>query len=192
MNLVFSQSTSATVIQREFEEELVAALVMQDRIDVSLVGDIADMEDGSTDALCIEGVRGDMLCASWHAVDAALHFLSRMSVVGRTGPSAPRNSMTLPVITTSGQYDPMQRRIECLNLTGYTSVQAARKAILSILSGDPHESTPVTRSDACDPEFAPDKPNNLSPVKAMPPRSGTKQPADELDSLLDEFDEADV
>ena len=192
MNLVFSQSTSATVVHREFEEELVAVLVMQDRVDVSLVGDIADMEDGSTDALCIEGVRGDMLCASWHAVDAALQYLNRLSVVGRTEPSTTLDTAALPVITTSGQYDPMQRRIACLNLTEYTSVQAARQAILEILSGKPQESILLTPADACDTEIALDKPNNVSPVKAMPRRTGTKQSTDELDYLLDEFDAADV
>ena len=192
MNLVFSQSSTADAARREFEEELVAALVMRDRIDVSLVGDIADIETHSTDALCIEGVRGDMLCASWHAADTALQFLARMSVVGQTDNSGGKDSTILPVITTSGQYDPMQRRIVCLDLADYASAQTARQAILATLTESSSIEIASAQSDANKVADVHRTQDVATPARPMPRRTNVNPSDDDLDHLLDEFDLADL
>ena len=61
MKLVLSQSHQNDPKRRDTEQDLVASLLMQDRIEVILVEDLDQLDNESTDTLCIQGIRGDML-----------------------------------------------------------------------------------------------------------------------------------
>ena len=66
MAIVLSQTDKPSTDMRDFEEELVAILLMKDGLEVSIIGDIANIEPDSTDALCLEGVRGNLFLVSWY------------------------------------------------------------------------------------------------------------------------------
>ena len=83
MKLVLSQSHQNDPTRRDTEQELVASLLMQDRIEVILVQDIAQLEDESTDALCLQGIRGDMLVVAWHNSVDCTELLRRLGIVGK-------------------------------------------------------------------------------------------------------------
>jgi hypothetical protein len=189
MKLVLSQSHQNDPTRRDTEQELVASLLMQDRIEVILVQDVAQLENESTDALCLQGIRGDMLVVAWHnTVDCTEH-LRRLGIVGQfDGDTATTSS--LPIVLPSGQYDAMQRRIAFLDLISITDPSNARQQILTLLrAGKQKRKTILTQTDHAPVNL------DLSPaksVKVMPRRSEEATTLDDLDLLLDEMDGANL
>ena len=116
MAIVLSQTDKPSTDLRDFEEELVAILLMKDGVEVSIIGDIANIEPDSTDALCLEGVRGNLFLVSWYDQTEAKPLLEAAGVIG-TYDGQPATS-TLP-IASPGHYDPLQRQILCLNLSQF-------------------------------------------------------------------------
>lgn len=189
MKLVLSQSHQNDPTRRDTEQELVASLLMQDRIEVILVQDVAQLENESTDALCLQGIRGDMLVVAWHnTVDCTEH-LRRLGIVGQFDGDTATTS-ALPIVLPSGQYDAMQRRIAFLDLISITDPSNARQQILTLLrAGKQKRKTILTQTDHAPVNL------DLSPaksVKVMPRRSEEATTLDDLDLLLDEMDGANL
>ena len=189
MKLVLSQSHQNDPTRRDTEQELVASLLMQDRTEVILVQDVAQLETESTDALCLQGIRGDMLVVAWHnTVDCTEH-LRRLGIVGQFDGDTATTS-ALPIVLPSGQYDAMQRRIAFLDLTSITDPSNARQQILTLLrAGKQKRKTILTQTDHAPVNL------DLSPaksVKVMPRRSEEATTLDDLDLLLDEMDGANL
>jgi hypothetical protein len=162
---------------------------MQDRIEVILVQDVAQLENESTDALCLQGIRGDMLVVAWHnTVDCTEH-LRRLGIVGQFDGDTATTS-ALPIVLPSGQYDAMQRRIAFLDLISITDPSNARQQILTLLrAGKQKRKTILTQTDHAPVNL------DLSPaksVKVMPRRSEEATTLDDLDLLLDEMDGANL
>jgi hypothetical protein len=189
MKLVLSQSHQNDPTRRDTEQELVASLLMQDRTEVILVQDVAQLENESTDALCLQGIRGDMLVVAWHnTVDCTEH-LRRLGIVGQFDGDTATTS-ALPIVLPSGQYDAMQRRIAFLDLTSITDPSNARQQILTLLrAGNQNRKTIPTQTDHApvNSDLSPSK-----PVKVMPRRSEAATSLDDLDLLLDEMDGANL
>jgi len=162
---------------------------MQDRIEVILVQDVAKLENESTDALCLQGIRGDMLVVAWHNTEDCMVHLRRLGIVGKfDGDTA--TPPVLPIALPTGQYDAMQRRIAFLDLTCITDASNSRQQILTLLhtakqtnSGRPTETEHATINSNLSP------PN---PIKVMPKRSEEATSIDHLDLLLDEMDGANL
>ena len=128
--VVISQSVSG-VERRDFEEELIAHLLMEtDGIEVTVIPDLEHLEDDTTGLLCLEGIKGDLIFASWNDPPTAFGKLAEKSIVGRFGrtsqsPSIPENFASIIGTSSTGEplqpgvYDAMQRRIYCLDLNGF-------------------------------------------------------------------------
>ncbi len=189
MKLVLSQSHQNDPVRRDIEQELVASLLMQDRIEVILVQDVAQLEVESTDALCLQGIRGDMLLVAWHnTVDCTAH-LRRLGILGKFDGDTATTSI-LPIALPSGQYDAMQRHIAFLDLTRTADPSNSRQKILTLLrAGKQNRQTITTKT-----EHAPVNPNlsPTKPIKVMPRRSEEATSLDDLDLLLDEMDGANL
>jgi len=189
MKLVLSQSYQNDPVRRDTEQELVSSLLMQDRIEVILVQDVAQLENESTDALCLQGIRGDMLVVAWHnTIDCTGH-LRRLGIVGKfIGETV--TTPVLPIALPSGQYDAMQRRIAFLDLTEIADPTSSRQQILTLLrDGKQNRQTIPTKTDHAlvHPDLSPTK-----PIKAMPRRIEETTSLDDLDLLLDEIDGANL
>ena len=189
MKLVLSQSHQNDPVRRDTEQELVASLLMQDRIEVILVQDVAKLENESTDALCLQGIRGDMLVVAWHnLVDCTTHLRS-LGIVGKFDGDTTA-APALPIALPSGQYDAMQRRIVFLDLTEITDPSNARQHILTLLRA----SEQIRQTIPTQVIQSPANPNSssLKPIKKMPRRSEGAATIDDLDLLLDEMDGANL
>jgi len=190
MKLVLSQSHQNDPQRRDTEQELVASLLMQDRIEVILVEDVAQLENESTDALCIQGIRGDMLVVAWHHTTDCIEHLRRLGIVGQFD-GDDETPPELPIALPSGQYDAMQRRIVCLDLTAVADASNSRQQILTLLRAG--KAIPQSiRTDATNVAENQNKSRLNKPIKAMPRRSGEEPSLDELDLLLDEIDGANL
>lgn len=185
MAIVLSQTDQPSTQRRDFEEELVAILLMKDGLEVTIIGDIANIEAESTDALCLEGVRGNLLFISWYSQDDAEGHLGRAGVIGsfHGAPKPP----TLP-IATPGHYDPFQRAILCFDLSPFERPIDARRELLRTLDHQRKGETPNAPAPKATHTSHPAPPA----TKPMPKRQETSTTHDPLDSLLDAFDEMEL
>ncbi len=183
MKLILSQSNQNDPKRLHTEQELVASLLMRDRIEVIIVQDAAQLEIASTDALCIQGIRGDMLVVAWHPTVDCNEHLRRLGVIGRFDGDA-TVTPDLPIALPSGHYDAMRRRIVCLDLNDIEGPANARQQILTLLRDE-------RRNDIEIPSGTPSAPSNTrptQPIKVMPRRSADPPSSDELDLLIDKID----
>ena len=186
MKLLLSQSHRNDPKRRDTEQELVASLLMQHRIEVILVEDLAHLEGDSTDALCIQGIRGDILVVAWHQAVSCIECLRRMGVMGKfDGDPAPTSK--LPIALPAGQYDAMQRRIICLDLTDIDDPSSARQQILTLLREGEQDGKRISSAQSMIPVKENTSPRN-EPIKVMPKRKREPISTDHLDQLLDEID----
>jgi len=181
--VVLSQTDKPSTEHRDFEEELVAILLMKDGLEVSIIGDIANIEDDSTDALCLEGIRGNLFFVSWYNDQQARVHLESASVIGSyNDPPA-----TLP-IANPGHYDPLQRTIKCLDLSQFNKPIDARRSILKTIEESNKNIADRTQAKQSGTSARPTAP----PTKPMPKRQSTTDTTDALDSLLDAFNDIDL
>ena len=183
MAIVLSQTDKPSTEHRDFEEELVAILLMKDGLEVSIIGDIANIEKDSTDALCLEGIRGNLFFVSWYNDQHAKQHLESAGVIGthNAQPTA------LP-IATPGHYDPLQRTIQCLDLSQFRKPIDARRSILKTIEQRNSTNTERRKAHQQDNSDRPAAP----PTKPMPRRQKPDNTADDLDSLLDAFNDIDL
>ena len=185
MAIVLSQTDKPSTTHRDFEEELVAILLMKDQLEVSIIGDIANIESDSTDALCLEGIRGNLFFLSWYDQTQAKSLLTAAGVIGSYGERRP--SGALP-IANPGHYDPLQRNILCLDLSQFSKPIDARRAVLRTLQEKQQQHREQTQKQNLTKPTTPEAP----PTKPMPKRQQSTSATDPLDTLLDAFDEIDL
>ena len=156
---------------------------MKDGLEVSIIGDIANIEDDSTDALCLEGIRGNLFFISWYNDQQARVHLESASVIGSFNDSP----ASLP-IANPGHYDPLQRTIKCLDLSQFNKPIEARRSILKTIeerNKNVADRTQLKQTNTCEQPTAP-------PTKPMPKRQDATNTTDALDSLMDAFNEIDL
>lgn len=85
ITVVVSQGQSAHPEKRTLEEGLVAALLMEGGIEVTVIPHLYDLTPGSTGMLCLEGIQGDLVVASWLFPRAAHWTLDRGGIKGHFG-----------------------------------------------------------------------------------------------------------
>lgn len=64
--------------QAEHEEQWITKLLFEERLDATLVADLAQIQLESTDHLCLEGLRGDFVLVSWHSKELVAEQLARL------------------------------------------------------------------------------------------------------------------
>src|SRR5438270_7485273 len=87
LTVVLSQAQGKHPAKRALEESLVAALIMEPGLDVSVIPYLYDLGPDHTGRLFLEGVGGDMVVLTWLYPRAAYWVLDRDGIKGRFGES---------------------------------------------------------------------------------------------------------
>ena len=87
LTVVISQSQGKNPAKRALEEELAAALIFDETVDVSLVPHLYDMSADHTGMMFMRSVPGDVLVLSWLYPRASRWILDRAGVRGHEGVS---------------------------------------------------------------------------------------------------------
>lgn len=85
ITVVISQGQSASPDKRGLEEALVGTLLMESGVEVTVIPHLYDLAPGTTGMLCLEGITGDMVVASWLFPRAAHWTLDRGGIKGHFG-----------------------------------------------------------------------------------------------------------
>jgi len=83
--VVISQAPAASADARQLEEDLVADLMFEQDIDVSVVPHLPRLTEGTTGLLCLEGIKGDFVLLTWLEAQDARSFLAERGIHGRVG-----------------------------------------------------------------------------------------------------------
>jgi NAD-dependent dihydropyrimidine dehydrogenase PreA subunit len=85
LTAVISQGQSANPAKRKLEEDLVAALLMERGIEVTVIPNLYDLAPDGTGMLCLQGIAGDMVLCGWLYPRAAHWILERNGIHGQIG-----------------------------------------------------------------------------------------------------------
>ncbi|HWA99845.1 MAG TPA: ferredoxin family protein, partial [Pirellulales bacterium] len=131
ISVVISQGQSANPIKRKLEEELVAALLFERGVEVTVVPHLYDLKVEGTGMLCLQSLPGDLIVLSWLYPRAAFWTLDRNGIRGRLGatllvsdeneeePEEPKEND--PALDASRSVP--NRAIYCLDLRAANTVQ---------------------------------------------------------------------
>lgn len=87
ISVVISQGQSQNPAKRGLEEDLVAALLMEPGIDVTVIPHLYDLPPDGTGMLALQGIKGNMIVLSWLYERAARWILDRNGICGHAGQS---------------------------------------------------------------------------------------------------------
>jgi NAD-dependent dihydropyrimidine dehydrogenase PreA subunit len=87
ITVVLSQAQGKNPAKRALEESIVAALIMEPNLEVSVIPYLYDLGPDHTGRLFLESVRGDMVVLSWLFPRAAFWVLDRDGIKGQYGES---------------------------------------------------------------------------------------------------------
>src|SRR5215831_15642003 len=85
LTVVLSQAQGKNPAKRALEESIVAALIMEPDLDVSVVPYLYDLDPQHTGRLFLESVQGDMVLLGWMYPRAAFWLLDRDGIKGHFG-----------------------------------------------------------------------------------------------------------
>jgi NAD-dependent dihydropyrimidine dehydrogenase PreA subunit len=85
VTVVLSQAPGKHPVKRALEESVVAALLLEPDLEVSVVPNLYDLGPDHTGRLFLESVRGDMVVLSWLYPRAAFWLLDRAGIKGQLG-----------------------------------------------------------------------------------------------------------
>ncbi len=85
LSVVVSQSRSQNPKKRELEEQIVARLLGERGIEVTVVPNLYDLRPDGTGMLCLSGISGDLVICSWLFPRAARWILDRNQICGQEG-----------------------------------------------------------------------------------------------------------
>jgi len=85
LTVVVSQSRSQNPKKRSLEEQIVAGLLGEPGVDVTVVANLYDLPPEGSDMLCLSGIAGDLVVCSWLYPRAARWILARHNIRGREG-----------------------------------------------------------------------------------------------------------
>src|ERR1700758_259318 len=87
LTVVLSQAQGKNPAKRALEEAIVAALILEPGLDVSVIPYLYDLGPDHTGLLYLESVQGDMVVLSWLFPRAAFWLLDRDGIKGHLGES---------------------------------------------------------------------------------------------------------
>ena len=85
LTVVVSQAPGKHPAKRSLEESVVAALIMEPGLEVSVVPNLYDLGPDHTGRLFLDSVKGDLVVLSWHFPRAAFWLLDRDGIKGHLG-----------------------------------------------------------------------------------------------------------
>src|SRR3984957_76697 len=87
LTVVVSQAQGKNPAKRALEEAIVAALILESGLDVSVVPYLYDLDPTHTGRLFLESIQGDMCVLTWNFPRAAFWLLDRDGIKGHFGES---------------------------------------------------------------------------------------------------------
>src|SRR3954449_12741812 len=85
ITVVLSQAQGKHPVKRALEESIVAALIMEPGLEVSVIPHLYDLGPDHTGRLFLESVTGDLVVLSWLFPRAAFWLLDRDGIKGHLG-----------------------------------------------------------------------------------------------------------
>ena len=85
ISVVVSQGPSKNPVKRKLEEDIVAALLFENGIDVTVVPNLYDIKPDGTGMLALKSITGNMIVCSWLFERAAHWVLDRNDISGHVG-----------------------------------------------------------------------------------------------------------
>src|SRR5215204_6221445 len=85
VTVVLSQAPGKHPAKRALEESVVAALLLEPGLEVSVVPNLYDLGPDHTGRLFLDAVKGDLVVLSWHYPRAAFWLLDRCGIKGQLG-----------------------------------------------------------------------------------------------------------
>jgi NAD-dependent dihydropyrimidine dehydrogenase PreA subunit len=85
LTVVVSQGQSANPAKRKLEEDVVAGLLFERGLEVTIIPNLDDLTADGTGMLALQGISGDMVVLSWLFGRAAFWTLDRNGIRGREG-----------------------------------------------------------------------------------------------------------
>jgi NAD-dependent dihydropyrimidine dehydrogenase PreA subunit len=85
LTVVVSQGQSANPAKRKLEEDVVAGLLFEKGVEVTVIPHLYDLTPDGTGMLCLQGISGDMVVLSWLYDRGAFWTLDRNGIRGREG-----------------------------------------------------------------------------------------------------------
>jgi hypothetical protein len=85
LSVVLSQGQSPNPEKRGLEEDLVAALIMESGVDVTVIPHLYDLTPDGTGMLALQNIGGDLLVLSWLYPRGARWVLDRNGIRGQEG-----------------------------------------------------------------------------------------------------------
>lgn len=126
LTVVVSQAQGRNPAKRALEESIVAALIMESGLDVSVVPHLYDLDAQHTGRLYLESVPGDMVVLAWAFPRAAFWLLDRDGIKGHFGESQIKppavddeEDESPPPPQGIGSVDVPDRHIYCLDLRDF-------------------------------------------------------------------------
>ncbi len=125
LTVVLSQAQGKNPAKRALEEAVVAALLMEPGLDVSVIPHLYDLDADHTGRLFLESVGGDLVVLSWLFPRAAFWLLDRDGIKGRWGETELRPADEEPDAEEAAEPEPPRgigaigvpdRFIYCLDL----------------------------------------------------------------------------
>src|SRR3954470_14138473 len=85
LTVVLSQAQGKHPVRRALEESVLAALILEPGLDVSVIPHLYDLDAKHTGRLFLESVTGDLVVLSWLVPRAACWVLDRDGIQGKWG-----------------------------------------------------------------------------------------------------------
>jgi NAD-dependent dihydropyrimidine dehydrogenase PreA subunit len=130
LTVVLSQAQGKNPAKRALEEAIVAALILEPGLDVSVVPYLYDLGPDHTGRLFLESVQGDMVVLSWLFPRAAFWLLDRDGIKGHLGESQLKPPVDDEDMEEAGEPEPPkgigavnvpERHIYCLDLRDFNA-----------------------------------------------------------------------
>ncbi len=200
MPVVLSESHVSNPARRKLEEDLVAVLLFEDGVEISVIPDLEHLDAQGTGLLCLEGMTSDLVLLSWLEAGRAVSILNEKGIEGRVG----RTALDAPASAArNGRPASCGRVVHCLDLERNSDVQKIRREINRIMDEAQMDVTQISGIGA--PDYVSGKPITQRPdpatdstpiarIESTDERTAASADPieEELDELLDEFDKTDL
>ncbi len=134
--VVVSQGQSQNPAKRGLEEDIVAALIMEPGVDVTVIPHLYDLKPDGTGMLALDGIKGNMIVLSWLYERGARWILDRNNICGQEGQTLLKTddddededdeglkSQDDDKLRVIQQRDIPNRRIYCIDLRAHNTAQ---------------------------------------------------------------------
>lgn len=82
ISVVISQFERRQGQRADFEEQLITRLLFENGLDATLIADLKSIALDTTDHLCLEGIKGDFVLATWESPEYVADHLGRLKIGG--------------------------------------------------------------------------------------------------------------